>query len=304
LNVKDELAGKRIKCPECGNIVDVPDRDRATAFYKAGLKHQQSGDSAKAIAAFTAAIKLNADGAEYYHARGVVHLERKDHDAALDDFDAAARLNPKSAESCFQRGWAYWSKSELAPAVHSVSEAIRLDPQQAKYWLARGQLRRQLLEFEEAAEDLTESIRLHPTLEAYRSRAAVYGALGEDDQAAEDRRAADAIEQHARDSAYAEVFGAIKDHWREAAMQWWRGYAKDAAVCDHGMEDLARDAGYLKGGDYLLCEDCANTILQSAAETSKAVFDAAITQQIPRSRVVVFLAARDSQLRAFLGRSP
>ncbi len=74
--------------------------------------------------------KLSADRSksDYYNQRGVVYYGRKEIDRAIADFSAALRLYPKNATALDNRALAYDKKGDSARAKADRDAAKRLNP--------------------------------------------------------------------------------------------------------------------------------------------------------------------------------
>jgi serine/threonine protein kinase/Tfp pilus assembly protein PilF len=91
--------------------------------------HTRKNDSERAIADYTAAIRLQGargeptdDGADTFAARGAVYLARGETDRAIADFDEAARLDPTPAEIHWNRGVAHARLGEWDRAIADFEE--------------------------------------------------------------------------------------------------------------------------------------------------------------------------------------
>jgi tetratricopeptide (TPR) repeat protein len=69
-----------------------------------------------------------------YNARGLVWFGKGDLDRAIADFTAAIRLDPKFSAAYDNRGLAWGREKEYQKAIADYNEAIRLDPTQVNPW--------------------------------------------------------------------------------------------------------------------------------------------------------------------------
>jgi tetratricopeptide (TPR) repeat protein len=178
---EDDMRAKRLE-PGYDFIVD----------YQYG----SNGEHDAAIAAYTKAIKLNPDYADYYILRGVAYEQKGDKTSAIADYTQALLLEPdiningddvtmvaytraieqepESGVLYFNRSMAYkWAKEENL-ATADFERAIKLEPDKAAdYYYARGHtLYGDYSEYAEAVADYTQAITLDPTkAEYYFSRA-------------------------------------------------------------------------------------------------------------------------------------
>ena len=80
------------------------------AYIKQGVAHAKLKKYNQAIEAFSQAIKLDPNNAEYYYKRAVTYGNINQHQRAIEDFNEAIRLNPKYAEAYSNRGFVYMVK--------------------------------------------------------------------------------------------------------------------------------------------------------------------------------------------------
>jgi tetratricopeptide (TPR) repeat protein len=72
----------------------------------------------------------------------LVHFWIKgDSDRAIADYSAAIRLNPKYIQALINRGVAYWMKGDSDRAIADYSAAIQHDPNNAVAFCYRGKAR-------------------------------------------------------------------------------------------------------------------------------------------------------------------
>src|SRR5690349_9470735 len=94
LRVKDEFAGKRVKCPSCGQILALPSsppasppvvthRGAALESLRQGLAHDAKGDWDGSIAHFTQALRLDPKLADAYVYRAKAHFQKDEDDKAI-----------------------------------------------------------------------------------------------------------------------------------------------------------------------------------------------------------------------------
>ena len=121
---------------------------------------REAGDVA--IAACTRAIHSGAGRPSVnYHNRGVAYREKGDTDRAIADYTEAIRLDPKHAEAHVNRGQAYSLKREGTDrAIADFTEAIRLDPKLAHAYFSRGLAYEKLADFARARSDYDTTLAL------------------------------------------------------------------------------------------------------------------------------------------------
>jgi len=103
---------------------DKKELDRAIADHTEAIR---LGPDRNAIDARSGAT-LSDDRAyaDYFYGRGVAYQGKGDLDRAIADFTAAIRLQPRYAIAYASRGSAYEAKGECDRAAADYSEAIRL----------------------------------------------------------------------------------------------------------------------------------------------------------------------------------
>jgi tetratricopeptide (TPR) repeat protein len=116
----------------------VQGRELALVYFNRGIEYQTKGDDDRAIADFTAAIRLDPKHAKSYNSRGNAYHAKGDDDRAIADYTAAIRLDPKDAYTYNNRGSAYKGKGDLDRAIADYSETIRLNPSLDKAYSSRG----------------------------------------------------------------------------------------------------------------------------------------------------------------------
>ena len=131
----------------------------ASDQYNKGVKLQESGDLAGAIAAYTKAIKIDPNKDDAYNNRGVAYLALKDYPAALADFSRAIQLSP-TAEAYNNRGNIYFSQKQFPEAISDFGESIKLK-QSSEAYTNRGTAYEESGDDNLALLDLNQAIRLN-----------------------------------------------------------------------------------------------------------------------------------------------
>jgi tetratricopeptide (TPR) repeat protein len=149
-------------------------RDSAAASeqYNKGVKLHQSGDLAGAIAAYTRAIKIDANRQDAYNNRGVAYLALKEYAAALADFSRSIELGPTS-EAYNNRGNIYFSQKQFKEAISDFGESIKLKAS-AEAYTNRGTAYEEIGEDSIGLVDLEQAIRLD---EKFARAYAVHGLI-------------------------------------------------------------------------------------------------------------------------------
>lgn len=103
----------------------------------------------RAIADYSAAIRLDPKYAEAFCERGKAYFANRNYGSVIADYNEAIRLDPKYVKAFLQRASFFTSKYNLRAhdydaketydrAIADCNEAIRLDPKSAKAFLWRG----------------------------------------------------------------------------------------------------------------------------------------------------------------------
>lgn len=275
----EELLGKRIKCA-CGQVQKaVP--TTAQDYLGRAEKYHTAYQWRKAVAQYTEAIRLEATCKPALTRRAEAYDSLHEYEMAIADYTELLRLQPDDPTILVARGHVYQYKKEPHKALADYSEALRLDPKNTYYYL--------------------------------QFRAKAYRALGDEENAAQEDKKAQALKsgrQLETDSGqrdvqlerFAAVFAAIKAHWKLRAARWWQSGAQSSAVCDHGCgQSVAFGAGFMKGGNYLLCDGCTETVLRWCVEEGwKAEFGEAANRQLAGAEVLQYLVTF-SAIRPFIG---
>jgi len=109
---------------------DAPKAGPSTAdeYYGRALAWAQKKEFRKAIADYTAAIRLEPKRAELFVGRGRAQAATGDLRRAFADLDLALRLDPKSDAAYSARAEAWKAKGDFARAKADYEDALRLQP--------------------------------------------------------------------------------------------------------------------------------------------------------------------------------
>jgi tetratricopeptide (TPR) repeat protein len=170
----DDLATCRLGPPDdaivaCGRLTAAPGlaaRDRARAFYNRANAIRATGDHARALADFDAAIALDPGFAPAFNDRGYAHLVDGALDRAIADFDSAVRIDPGLANSYAHRGTAYLGKGDPARAIADLDRALGINPRYAHGFSLRGDYHLKRGNYRSAKADYEAALALRPDLVA------------------------------------------------------------------------------------------------------------------------------------------
>ncbi len=158
ITAKDELAGKRIKCPDCANTLLVPDAARADAFYGKAIVLIERESHEQAINALDKAIELNYQDAKLFHARARARRLSKHFEDAIADYSEAVRLKPNVAEYWWSRGNLLDDMSQFDRAIADFTQAIKVDPTFVNAFVCRGVSLIHKRKYEQAIADYSEAL--------------------------------------------------------------------------------------------------------------------------------------------------
>jgi tetratricopeptide (TPR) repeat protein len=138
------------------------------ANFRAALDRGQTaakaGDWARAVDAYSAAVRLDPDSADARRRRGAAYLHLGELDRALADLEVAARLDPADVGVVYNRGVAKAQLGDVTGALADFSEAIRLDPTRARAYQARGEMHARTGNAAGAEADRRRAAELDPAL--------------------------------------------------------------------------------------------------------------------------------------------
>ena len=107
---------------------DVDTRERAELLAARGRVHHELNQDAKALADYSAALKLVADDSYTLYNRAVIHARMGDHSRAILDFDASLKLRPDNQDAYLERGLAKLDSRDLRGAIADFTIGHQRDP--------------------------------------------------------------------------------------------------------------------------------------------------------------------------------
>lgn len=166
---------REVQIKACTAIIDsrtTSPADRAIAFNHRGTAWLVQGnvivlgnprrEFERAIADFTAAIKINPKFRDAYLNRGYAWYSARDWARAIADYTAAIKIDPDFARSYALRLELYRANGERLLAIADVTELIRLDPDDVELYADRGLLWNEHGDHERAIADYMHAIKLDP----------------------------------------------------------------------------------------------------------------------------------------------
>jgi TPR repeat protein len=130
-------------------------------YHRARVRYNGARAIDEALSDYSKAIELKPDFADAWLNRGVAYFEGKqDLTLALRDFDKAIALRPESPAGHFNRGNVCLDQDRLDDAILSYGEALRRNPQYADAYLNRGLAHKRAGKFESAINDFSDALNL------------------------------------------------------------------------------------------------------------------------------------------------
>lgn len=142
----------------------------AAAFCGRGSTFFNQGDSDTALADLHRAIELDPDNATAYLVRGQVQYAGGAGDKALADFTKAISLDPMVAVAYNERGNVYYEKEDYKRAIADYNRSLKIAPNDPVVWTNRGDAHYQLGDYDQAIRDCHTALDLNP----YQPRAWQY----------------------------------------------------------------------------------------------------------------------------------
>ena len=131
-------------------------------YRRQGNRYYNSGQYAKAVESYSAAIDMQPKTAQFYNDRGCSYSFLEEYNSAISDFDKAIELDPKFASAYNNRGYAYNDLEEYDKAIPDLDKAIELDPKFASAYNNRGCAYNDLEEYDKAISNFEKAIELDP----------------------------------------------------------------------------------------------------------------------------------------------
>ena len=158
-----------------------------SAHHNRGVVLEKLGRLEDAVKAFDVAVDNGMQpDAEYHHSRGTNARHRGDHAAAVAAFSAALKLDPRHRTARANRAYARRKLGDFVGARRDYGKALA-DAPTAKLYNARAYCSAKLEKFDAAVADYTEALRLDPAnAHALHNRGISYDRLGRVDESARD----------------------------------------------------------------------------------------------------------------------
>lgn len=92
-------------------------------YRRQGDRYYASGQHAKAVESYSAAIDMQPKTAQFYYDRGCAYDSLGEYDKAISDLDKAIELEPRLAEAYNNRGYTYSSVGEYNKAISDLDNS-------------------------------------------------------------------------------------------------------------------------------------------------------------------------------------
>jgi len=165
----------------CGSTSDDPDRkiasctaivqsgqetaeNVAVAYYDRGTAYDDKDQLERAIADYSAAIRIKPDYASAYRNRGGDYGQTGRYDNAIADLNRAIALDPNQADAYSNRGFAYYYKSLYDRAIQDETQAIQLAPNDAISYYIRGLAKQKAGDRAGGDADIAAARKINPNL--------------------------------------------------------------------------------------------------------------------------------------------
>jgi tetratricopeptide (TPR) repeat protein len=161
----------------------VPD---AIAYQERAHCSIKMGHFDDAIHDLSISINVNPLLPEAFNSRGNLYLEKVDYANAIKDFDQAISLNPNFALAYNNRGLLFLKKEEYDLALNNFNKALLLKSNEPQFYKNRIALFIQTKSFSKALLDSISLLSLDEDDVNYKSRADIFVAMGNLDEAIRD----------------------------------------------------------------------------------------------------------------------
>jgi len=160
---------------------------KAIAYKNRAIVHLNAGANDKAIADFTAAIRLKKGDGLAYAGRGWAKFTDKNVLGSIADYNEAIRLSPNNAALYMERGHVNYVANRLDDSIRDLSESLRLNPKSDEAFNTRGLAYAKLRDFARAQQDYSSAIEINPMVAIYYvNRGRAYEELNKQKEAVND----------------------------------------------------------------------------------------------------------------------
>ena len=137
---------------------------KARPYLSRGFIYYNQGNMARAIADYSAAIKIDPRYADAYYNRGNAYFQEGNLREAIADYDEAIIINPQNEDEHTNLGLAYSKQGNFLAAISEYTKAISINPDDAVAYYNRGLSHYKKREFSQAVTDYNKALKMDPTL--------------------------------------------------------------------------------------------------------------------------------------------
>lgn len=130
------------------------------ALRQRAMEYNQKGEYDKAIAEYTASLKIKPDFHRTFCGRGNAYRCKEDYDKAIADYDEAIRIKPDYDIAFHMRGIAYKEKKDYDKAIADFTAAIGIQSDNPDYSSSRGLAYKGKKDYDAMIADFTKVIEI------------------------------------------------------------------------------------------------------------------------------------------------
>jgi tetratricopeptide (TPR) repeat protein len=209
----------------------------AAALSGRGRAHLAANRPHGAIRDFTRAVSLDARFSAAYRSRAEAKMAIGRYEEAVEDFSRAVAFEPRNAEIYALRGQAYVEAGNAASGIKDYAKAIELAPNIGAYYAARGLAYAGAEAYEDALNDFARAIELEPrSPKPYAYRAWTYRQQQQAELGLKDVERALKLDDKSADAYWAR--GEINEQLGRAELAV--ADLRKAATLDPGLKSAAR----------------------------------------------------------------
>lgn len=172
---------------EALSLVPADDPGRVRIFAQRGHIYMDQDRYDEAEAAYSAAIELKSDHADYYLFRGYCHSQREDYETALADMERAVQLAPDDPSYALQRGYLIGKLQGWEAGIEAYNTLIERFPNYAQAYNNRGYAYSLIGQLKPSLADCEQALKLDGIMwNGYSSRGHTRFLMGELDAAIAD----------------------------------------------------------------------------------------------------------------------
>lgn len=157
----EQLENPALAIRACSRVIsDIP--GSAALHSSRGIAYFRSGETDRAIADYTEALRLEPTATETYYRRGRALLDKNAYAEAILDFGQAIARNPRHPWARNGRAWALFTLGNLTAALEDADQAMAADSKYAPAYDTRAHIYEALGKREQAIADFRMALALDP----------------------------------------------------------------------------------------------------------------------------------------------